>query len=74
MLRTAADQGDDLVGTEKTVPVNQPDDLSVSLHKPHVGDCGGAFEAGKTGVHQTILPDAKQARQASRFALCGNVL
>jgi hypothetical protein len=58
-------------GTEKTVPINEPDDLAVAFLKLHGGN-GSAFEAGKTeGLHTDTLPDVGQAEKASRFALWG---
>jgi hypothetical protein len=72
LLRTAAKQRDDLVGTEKTMPVNEPDDLVVTLRELHGSDRGSAFETGKAGCHRAILLDTKQAGKASRFALGGN--
>jgi hypothetical protein len=71
LLGTVADQGDDLVGTEKTMPVNKPDDLAVALHKPHVGYCWGAFEAGKAGLHRSTLAEQVQAGKTSGFAFGG---
>jgi len=46
LLRTAANQCNDLVGTEKTVPVNEPDDLAVALLKLHGGNFGSTVESG----------------------------
>jgi hypothetical protein len=37
-----------VVGTEKTVPVNEPDDLAVALLKLHGGNFGDAVETGQT--------------------------
>lgn len=42
------------------MPVNEPDDAVVALSKLHAGNCGGAFEAGKTEIHRSTLSDAKQ--------------
>ncbi|MGA3266511.1 MAG: hypothetical protein ABSE16_06795 [Verrucomicrobiota bacterium] len=63
MLWSAAKQGDDLMRTEKTMPVNEPDDLEVALRQSHGGDRGSAFEAGKVGCHRPTLPEMQKAKK-----------
>src|SRR5436190_14158807 len=47
LLRAFADQRNDLRGTEKAMPVNQPDDFPVSLCELHGSNQTRAFETGK---------------------------
>ena len=59
-LLAAADEGRNLVGTEKTMPVNEPDDPPVAFPKPQGSSNGDASETGKSFLHRAILADAKQ--------------
>jgi len=47
LLLAAAHERNNVLGTEKTVPVNEPDDLAVALLKLHGGNFCGAFKTGK---------------------------
>lgn len=64
MLRGATKQRDDLVGTEKTMPVNESNDLAVTLRELHGSNGGGAFEAVKTGYHPATLPETEETKKA----------
>src|ERR1035438_10403263 len=56
LLRTAGNEGTNMGRTHKTKPVDQPDNFVVALGKLEGSDCGGAFEAGKTGrLHWPII-------------------
>ena len=55
LLRTSVHECDDLMRTQKTILMNQPDDLLVTLCQVQGSNCGDAFEAGKAGGHSTIL-------------------
>jgi hypothetical protein len=63
MLRAAAQKRHDLWGTEKTMSVNEPDDLTVTLRESHWDNCGGAFEAGKAGCHRATLPEMQETKE-----------
>ena len=63
MLRAAAKQGDDLMRTKKTMPVNEPDDLTVPLRELHGSNRGSAFEAGKTGYHLATLTETEKTEK-----------
>ena len=59
LLLTAGNERIDLGRTDKTKPLHQPDDFAVALGKLDGGNCGGAFEAGKTGsTHWPIITAA----------------
>jgi hypothetical protein len=47
LLPTASHEGNNVIGTEKTVPVDEPDDLAVALLKLHGCNDGGAVESWK---------------------------
>jgi hypothetical protein len=63
MLPTAAQERHDLRRTEKTVPVNEPDDLTVPLRELHGSNRGSAFEAGKTGCHRATLTETEETKK-----------
>jgi len=71
LLLAAAKQRDDLVGTEKTMPVNEPDDFLVAFRQFNRGSCGNTFEAGKAEIHSSTLSDTAQMEKAFRLVLCG---
>jgi hypothetical protein len=56
LLRAAANQGDDLVGTQKPVPVNEPENVVVALRQLNGRNRGHALETGKAGhpVRMTV--------------------
>jgi hypothetical protein len=70
-LLTAVHERHNLIGTEKTMPVNEPDYLSVACRQLQWADSGSAFKAGKTGLHRSILLDPMRLSKASILALCG---
>jgi hypothetical protein len=49
LLRAAANQGDDLVRTQKTVPVDEPDDFLVARHQPDGRNRGDTLETWQAG-------------------------
>ncbi len=57
LLRAAAKQGNDLMRTEKTMPVDEPDDVPVALRESHGNVRRSAFETGKAGCHRATLPE-----------------
>jgi hypothetical protein len=57
LLRAAAKKGDDLMRTKKTMPVDEPDDVTIALRKSHGNVRGSAFETGKAGCHRATLPE-----------------
>ncbi len=59
LLRTAGKQSEDVVGTEKTMPVDEPDDLVVTIRQLQRRNCWNTIETGKAGFHRAILNDAK---------------
>jgi len=69
LLRAAANEFHDLRGPEKTVPVNEPDDMAVALREPHWENRGGALEAGKAGCHRATLPEVQESKKAWRLAI-----
>jgi len=72
LLRTSANEGDNLARTEKTMPVNKPDDFAVTLGQLHWGNFGCAFETGKAGrFHRFTLLEIGQTEKAPEFARWG---
>ena len=49
ILRTTANQGDDLMRTQKPMPVDEPDDFVVALRQPDGRDFGDALKAWQSG-------------------------
>lgn len=64
LLRAAAKQGHDLMRTKKTMPVNEPEDVTVALRESHGDDCGSALESGKAGCHPATLPGLRETKKA----------
>jgi hypothetical protein len=59
LLLAAADERHDLIGTEKPMPVNDPDNLPVTFTQPQGSSDENAFETGKSFLHRAILAYAK---------------
>lgn len=75
LLRTPAHECDEMGGTQKPVPVNQPDYLTVALRQLDWENSGGAFEAGKAGrFHPPTISERKEAKKPSGLALRSNFL
>jgi hypothetical protein len=62
LLWTTAKQCDDLEGTEKTMPVNEPDDVTVAFRELYGGNGGRTFEARKAGLHPSTVSKNKLAK------------
>jgi hypothetical protein len=62
LLLAAANERHNLVGTQKTVPVDEPDDLAVALSKLHGGNDGRAGETWKSCLHGAIMHDDAKVR------------
>ena len=72
MLRVAAKQGDDLMRTQKTMPVNEPYDVTVTLRESHWSNRGSAFEAGKAYFfHSVTMTGMGEIRETAELAICG---
>jgi hypothetical protein len=54
ILCATAEQDDDLTGTQKPVPVNEPDDFLVALNQPDGRNRGNTLKARKAG-HQASM-------------------
>jgi hypothetical protein len=54
LLGTATNQGDNLVRTQKPMPVDEPDDFTVAFGQPDGCNFGGALEARMSG-HPTSM-------------------
>ena len=56
LLRAGTNEGDDLLGTKKPMPMNHANNLTVAIRELHDGNASSAFETGKTdGLHPNIL-------------------
>jgi hypothetical protein len=71
LLRAAANQGDDLVGTQKPVPVDEPEYVVVALRQQDRRNRGHTFETGKAGHSASMMVTGKMG-ETIEFALCGN--
>ena len=71
LLSAGTHKRDDLVGTQKTMPVNELDDLPVSFREPDGGDAGNAFETWISFVHPAILMANAQTMETAEFAILG---
>jgi hypothetical protein len=68
LLGAGPKQGVDLMGTKKTMPVNEPEDVAVAFRESHEHDCGSAFESGKAGCHSGTLPKVRETKKTGPFA------
>jgi len=69
LLRAVANEGSNLGRTEKTMPVNQPDDFAVALRQFYRSNRGGTPETGKTEkLHRSTISKSKKAKKESGFA------
>jgi len=57
LLRAAAKQGDDLMRTKKTMPMDESDDVTIAFRKSHGRVRRSSFEAGTTGCHRARLQE-----------------
>ena len=74
-LRTAAYERNDLLGTEKTMPANEPEDVEVAFGELHGSNFGGAVEAWEPGgFHLSTIRERRRGKKAARFAVWGNFL
>ena len=72
LLRAAGNERTNMGRTHKAKPVDQTDDLSVALGKLYGGNCGCAFETGKTGrFHPATLPEKGRAKETAAFVFYG---
>jgi hypothetical protein len=55
LLDAAANQSDDLVRTQKPVPVNEPDDFVVAVSKSDGGSFDGMPNARKLGYPVSLI-------------------
>ena len=70
-MRTATNQGDDLVGTQKSVPVDEPDDFLVAFRQLDWRNFGNATKAWKSG-HFSTMSETRKMVKTRDFARCGN--
>ena len=68
LLRTAADECNDLVGTQKTMPVYLPDDVMVAAGQFDRGNRGNALETGQPWRHSATLRESGNLRQTLKPA------
>lgn len=55
------------------MPVNKPEDFTITFRQLHGSNFGGTFESGKTGgLHPNTISEGEHAMKSSRFALWGN--
>jgi len=74
LLRAVPDESDDMGGTQKSVPVDKPDDFTVTLRQSDGGSCGGAFKTGKAGrFHSPTISENGKGEKASGFAPWNNI-
>jgi hypothetical protein len=57
LLRAATHEGDDLIGTEKTMPVDEPDDLMVAFRQLNGCNRQNALKAGKPWGHFVTMTE-----------------
>ena len=63
LLRAAIKKGDDLMGAQKTMPVDEPDDVPVAFRESHGNDRRSALEAWKAGCHRATLPKMRETKK-----------
>jgi hypothetical protein len=67
LLRAAANQSDNLVGTQKPVPLNEPNDLVVAFRQFDWRNFGNALKARKSG-HPASMTGIRKTKETLRFA------
>ena len=70
LLLAAAHERYDLIGTEKTMPVNEPDDVAVALSQLDRRNRGNALEAGKSG-HPATMAEIQKILETVKLAMLG---
>ena len=69
---TTTDEGDDLAGTEKTMPVDEPDDVAVAFRELYRGNFGSAVEAGKAYfLHSATMTEIQTMRETAELTISG---
>ena len=71
ILGAAANQGDDLVGTQKPVPVDKPDDFMVAFRQLDWRNPSDTLKARKSG-HPTSMNETSANQTTCRIASFGN--
>jgi len=71
LLWATANQGDDLVGTQKPVPVDEPENFVVARRQLDGRNRGHALESGKAG-HPARMTGTGKMGETLEFAQCGN--
>ena len=64
---TVTDKRDDLAGTQKPMPVDEPDYGAVAFGELHRGN-GGALKAGKTFFHSVTMMGMGEIRETLELA------
>jgi hypothetical protein len=64
---TVAHKRDDLAGTQKSMPVNEPDHGAVAFRELHRGN-GGALKAGKSFFHSATMTGIGEIGETLEFA------
>ena len=72
LLLAAAKQRDNLMGTQKTMPVNEPDEVAVARRQLDGRNRGNAFEAGQSFFHPATMTRMKEIRETAEVATQGN--
>jgi hypothetical protein len=72
LLLAAAQKRDDLVGTQKTMPVDEPDEVSVAFRQLDGSNRGNAFEARQSFFHPAIVAAIEEMRETAEVAGLGN--
>jgi len=73
LLFAAAHERHDLTGTEKTMPVNEPDDVAVALRQLDGRDRGNAFETGESW-HPARMEGIEKMGETAEVAIGGKCL
>jgi hypothetical protein len=71
ILCAPANQSKDLMGTQKPVPVDEPENVMVALRQLNGRNRGHALESGKAGHSASMMVTGKMG-ETIEFALCGN--
>jgi ABC-type phosphate transport system auxiliary subunit len=72
LLRTSTHKRNDLGGSEKTMPANEPENLKITLRQVKGSDSRRSLEAGKAGGgHPTSVTEAERTREGRGFARMG---
>jgi hypothetical protein len=69
LLFAAAHKRDDLAGTQKAMPVDEPDEVAVAFRQLDGRNRGNTFEAGQSFFHPATMRGIEEMGQTAEVAI-----